>query len=218
MPEFHRCRPLVHEARRGGGIRLLQEAGDAIGAVDAGQRIAALDIAIAGLGRGRPHAEGDDPPGPGRGRGNGQRPVQRRRVGDRVVRRQHPQHRVRVLFRHQQRRRRDRRGGVAAHRLQHDARVTCTRRRATARPPGTGAPGCTPRPAGRSPARAHAAPSPASCVRADTSGHSCLGNVSRDTGHSRVPEPPDRMTGTIRPSGAGVRQKLAAGRTCGPRC
>jgi hypothetical protein len=35
-------------------------------------------------------------------------------------------------------------------------------------------------------------------VRSDTSGQSCLGKLSRDTGHSRVPEPPDRITGTIR--------------------
>ena len=32
--------------------------------------------------------------------------------------------------------------------------------------------------------------------RSDTSGQNCFGKLSRDTGHSRVPEPPERMTGT----------------------
>ena len=35
-------------------------------------------------------------------------------------------------------------------------------------------------------------------VRSETNAQSCLGKLSRDTGHSRVPEPPDRITGTIR--------------------
>ena len=41
-----------------------------------------------------------------------------------------------------------------------------------------------------------------SCISvcSDVSGQSCLGKLSRETGHSRVPEPPDRMTGTIRDS------------------
>ena len=37
-------------------------------------------------------------------------------------------------------------------------------------------------------------------VRSDISGQSCLGKLSRETGHKRVPEPPDRMTGTMRGS------------------
>ena len=32
-----------------------------------------------------------------------------------------------------------------------------------------------------------------------SSPQNCLGKLSRDTGHSRVPEPPDRMTGTTSP-------------------
>jgi hypothetical protein len=35
-------------------------------------------------------------------------------------------------------------------------------------------------------------------VRSETKAQSCLGKLSRDTGHSRVPEPPDKITGTIR--------------------
>jgi hypothetical protein len=31
----------------------------------------------------------------------------------------------------------------------------------------------------------------------EISGQNCLGKLLRDTGHSRVPEPPERMTGTI---------------------
>ena len=46
-------------------------------------------------------------------------------------------------------------------------------------------------------------PAPRSAVscsseRSEISGQSCLGKLSRDTGHSRVPEPPDRITGTMR--------------------
>ena len=33
----------------------------------------------------------------------------------------------------------------------------------------------------------------------ETSGQSCLGKLSRETGQSRVPEPPERMTGTTCP-------------------
>ena len=116
-----------------------------------GQRRAHLDIAVAGLGRGRAHAEGHDAPGPRRRHRRGQRAVQRRHVADGGVGGHHPQHRVGVLLGHQQGGGGDRRGGVAAHRLQHDARRRPRRRAATARRPGTGAPGCTPRSAARSP-------------------------------------------------------------------
>ena len=36
-----------------------------------------------------------------------------------------------------------------------------------------------------------------SSVRSESSGQSCLGKLSRDTGQSRVPEPPERMTGMM---------------------
>ena len=36
-----------------------------------------------------------------------------------------------------------------------------------------------------------------SSVLAEISGQSCLGKLSRETGQSRVPEPPERMTGTM---------------------
>ena len=32
--------------------------------------------------------------------------------------------------------------------------------------------------------------------RSETSGQNCFGKLSRETGQSRVPEPPERMTGT----------------------
>ena len=56
-----------------------------------------------------------------------------------------------------------------------------------------------------------AARSAVSCiiVRSDTSGQSCLGKLSRDTGQSRVPEPPERITGTIRMFGHGVDPDIA---------
>ena len=36
-----------------------------------------------------------------------------------------------------------------------------------------------------------------SSERSDSNGQSCFGKLSRETGHSRVPEPPERMTGTM---------------------
>jgi hypothetical protein len=113
--------PTGHQALRGRGVRLLQEAGNRKGAVISLQLVAALDVAVAGLRRGRMHAEGDDPPGPRRGGGGLQRLQQGRGVGDHVVSRQHPQHRVRLLLRHQQGGGGDGGGGVAANRLQHHA-------------------------------------------------------------------------------------------------
>jgi hypothetical protein len=47
-----------------------------------------------------------------------------------------------------------------------------------------------------------AGPTPGNAVscnidRSDRSGQSFFGKVSHDTGHSRVPEPPDKITGTM---------------------
>ena len=49
--------------------------------------------------------------------------MQRGGIGDHVVRGQHPQHRIRVVFGDQQGGGGDRRGAVAADRLQHDAGI-----------------------------------------------------------------------------------------------
>ena len=158
-----------------------------------------LDVAVAGFGRGRLHAEGHDVAGAG-GRGGG---LQRRSasagvVGDGGIGGHHPQHRIRVGLGDQHGGGGDRRGAVAADRFQHDAGVVRCRRRAVVRRSGTGAPGCRRRWAARTPGPA--ARSAVSCiiVRSDTSGQSCFGKLSRDTGHSRVPEPPERITGTMR--------------------
>jgi len=37
-------------------------------------------------------------------------------------------------------------------------------------------------------------------VRSEIRGQNCLGKLSRDTGHKRVPDPPDKITGTIGPA------------------
>ncbi len=37
----------------------------------------------------------------------------------------------------------------------------------------------------------------ASSERSEISGQNCLGKLLRETGHSLVPEPPDKITGTI---------------------
>src|SRR5215471_5883908 len=50
-------------------------------------------------------------------------------------------------------------------------------------------------------------------VRVPMSGKSCLGYSSRDSGHSRVPAPPERMTGVSTPcdlAASGRRDQLAA--------
>ena len=49
---------------------------------------------------------------------------------------------------------------------------------------------------------ANAGPTPRSAVScsivwSEIRGQSCFGKLSRDTGHRRLPDPPDRMTGTI---------------------
>ena len=162
------------------------------------QRVADLDVAIAGFRRGRLHAEGHDLPGPGGLGGGLQRRLQRRVVGDRGIRRHHPQHRVGIVLRHQQRRRRRSPGRCCGPPAPARCGHRRCRRRATVRRSGTDAPGCRPRSAAAN--AGAAARSAVSCiiVRSDTSGQSCLGKLSRDTGHSRVPEPPDRITGTIR--------------------
>ena len=71
-----------------------------------------------------------------------------------------------------------------------------SRSRAAARRPESDAPRCRPRSgaAHRQAARAAARVS-CSIVCAPVSGSSCLGYSSRDSGHRRVPAPPDRMTG-----------------------
>jgi len=49
-------------------------------------------------------------------------------------------------------------------------------------------------PAGGTPQARRAVSSIIEC--SDTSGQNCLGKLSRETGHSLVPEPPERITGT----------------------
>ena len=171
--------------------------GDRVCARRVGQGGAELDIAVAGFRRGRAHAEGDDAPGARRHGRAGEACVQRRGVGDRMVGGEHPQHRVGVVFRHQQGGGGDRRGAVAPDRLQQDARRaampaarSCSAIRNRCSWLHTTIGGAKPSPQARSAVSC-------SSVRSDTSGQSCLGKLSRETGHSRVPEPPERMTGIM---------------------
>ena len=110
------------ECGGGGGVGLLHEARQFMHAGQIGQRRSDLDVAIAGFRRRWLHAEGYHAPGACSGHGSGQRCAQRRQIGDRGIRRHHPQHGIRVFLCHQQRRRSNGRGAVAAHRLQHDSR------------------------------------------------------------------------------------------------
>ena len=109
----------AHRLRR---IRLLDELLDRVGARRVVERRADGDVAVAGLRRGRAHAEGDDAAGARRLGGDGEALVERCCVGDRVVGGEQPQHGVGIVFRDQDGGGGDRRGAVAAHRLQQDAR------------------------------------------------------------------------------------------------
>ena len=115
--------PVGDQACSGRGVRLFHEAGDGVDAGGVTQRIATLDIAIAGFRPGGLHAEGDEPAGPRGHRRDAQRAVQRRDVGDGVVGGKHPLQAVGVVLGGQQRGRGHGGGTVAANRLQHQARV-----------------------------------------------------------------------------------------------
>ncbi len=77
-----------------GTIGLLDESRDLERALGAGERLAALDIAIAGLGPARGDPEGDELAGLGRGGGTRDRGFERSGIGDRVIRRHHQHQRV----------------------------------------------------------------------------------------------------------------------------
>ena len=157
-----------------------------------------LDIAVAGLRRGRVHAEGDDPAGArGRHGAPAAPPCSASGVGDRRRRRPSSTAPRPGRARPPAGRRRRWPGRCCG----RPAPARCARRRcrprASARRSGTGAPGCRRRPAAAKPGPTPRSAVSCSMVRSETSGQSCLGKLSRETGHSRVPEPPDRMTGTM---------------------
>ena len=104
-------------------VRLLDKAGDREHARRIVQGGADLDISVAGLRRGRAHAECHDAPGVCRHRCRCEAAAKQCGIDDHMVGGQHPQDRVRVVFRDQNRRRRDRRRAVASNRLQHDAGI-----------------------------------------------------------------------------------------------
>ena len=109
------------EAFGGVAVRLLDEALDLVAVIHARQRLAAADVAVAGLGRGRDHAEGRQRTAlDQRGRAL-DRHAEGIVVLDHVVGRQHQHHRLRILGQQVARRGRHRRGGVAADRLEQDA-------------------------------------------------------------------------------------------------
>ena len=93
--------PAGQEGRRRRRVRLFDEFIHHMGAGDIGQRLANLNRAIAGFGRGGLHAEGDNAAVARRISGNGKGGVQRRQVLHRMIGRHHPQHRIRIGFRHQ---------------------------------------------------------------------------------------------------------------------
>ena len=120
-------------ARRWPGGRhaawLFHKAGDGVGPLGVGQGGASLDVAVAGLRRGRAHAEVDDTAGARGSRGSGAERRVERRVGDRVVGREQPQHGVRRRLGHQHRRRSNRRRTLPTDRLQQDAGRGASRQR-----------------------------------------------------------------------------------------
>ena len=115
--------PAGQECLRGCRIGFLDEFADDMGAGNPRQRLTNFNVAIAGFRRRRLHTEGHDPPVLGRGNRHRERRMQRRQILHRMIGRHHPQHCIRIGFGNQQRRRQDRRGGVAPNRLQQDARA-----------------------------------------------------------------------------------------------
>ncbi len=105
------------------GHRLLDEAADREHAGRTLDGTAGLHVAVCGRWPGRLHAERHDPPGTRADHRLGQDGVQLAGVLDRRVGRRHPDDRLRIGLRHQQRCCRDGRGGVAAHRLEYNACV-----------------------------------------------------------------------------------------------
>ena len=75
-------------------IGLLDESRDLEGAVAAGERLAALDIAVAGLGPARGDAEGDELAGLGSGGGARDSGLEGGCIGDRVIRWHHQHQRI----------------------------------------------------------------------------------------------------------------------------
>ncbi len=106
-----------------GGIGLFDESGDVVHAGRTLDRGADGHVAVAGFRRHRRHAERDDAAGAGACDGVGQDLVQLVHVTDCGVGRHDPEHRLGVGLRYQQCGRSDGGGGVAADRLQHDARI-----------------------------------------------------------------------------------------------
>jgi hypothetical protein len=110
---------LLEEFPGGRGVGLLDEARHVKHAVVAGDRLAALDVAVGGRGVIRPDAERCEKPRARGGRGLEDRRVERLHVADQVVRRKHQHHGVRIARFEPEGGDRDRGRGVAADRLEN---------------------------------------------------------------------------------------------------
>jgi hypothetical protein len=179
----------------GGGVGLFDEGRDGLAAI--GAVGAAADVAVAGLGAVGHDAEGDDGALEGRRDARVDGGLEAGQIGDDVVGRHHQHHRVGVGDR--QGGQREGRRGVAAGRLEHDVAAAAPGRAQllggdeavflVAHHDGADA-------TGRRPAKPASRPAVAcSMVSLPTRASSCLGYCSRESGHRRVPEPPERMTG-----------------------
>ena len=137
----------------GGGVRLFDEAGDAVGAWRVGQGLAALDIAVAGFRRGGLHAECHHLAGARGGDRDSSAWCSAGGVGDGGVGGHHPQHRVRAAFGDQQAAAAIA-GAVLRPTGSSTMRASCwrwrCRPRASARRSGSDVLRCRPRSAGRS--------------------------------------------------------------------
>ena len=119
--------PAIGEELGGGhGVGFFVKPSHGVDTVGFPQRLTDFDIAVAGFRCGRLHPESDDVTRTGGVGGSLKRGLQGGVIGDRGIRRHHPQDGVRILFRHQHRGRGDCRGAVAADRFQHDARIFYT--------------------------------------------------------------------------------------------
>ena len=115
-----------------------------------------------------------------------------RHVANHVIGRQHQQQRIGIRL---QRGQRNGRRRVATHRFQHDGlRLDALRPQLLSHEKPMRLVAHDDRRRGLEPLEPRARSPAASCC-SPTSGSSCLGYSSRDSGHSRVPEPPERTTG-----------------------
>ena len=208
---------LGHVAGGGGGVGLLDEGVDrAHGA--AVERRARPDVAVVGRRMRRRDAEGDDLP---LRRGGGGLPAGGAELvglADDVVGRQHQHDRVRRAASRQHGGDRHGGAGIAPHRLEHDVRLDAALAQLLGDDEAEVGIGDDDRPRRTARGSATRASTCWNVESGPTSGTNCLGMLSRETGHSRVPAPPHMITGTMRDAAIQMVSAVCRIIAARPRC